>query len=648
MRSGTRWGAVFFACIAAPCLLVAGQTQTQKPPIFRATTNIIQTDVTVLDRDGRPVKGLTIDDFELYEDGERVDVLGFAEVNIPDASDGPSWMRDSSPDVRSALNGRVFLFLLDDVQVPYLMTRGRGFVHPEERLDAVKRIAEQFINRMGSEDVAAVICVYDKRCDQDFTNDRGRIRTAVANYNPKSIPPGHGPTPGKLSANMAESIAKYLSGATGRRRTIIYVTPSAPTRPIVWPPPSDGRGNPVMEMEDIQILATFQAAMRAGITVYSLNPNTLLELKDAPPDDPDVPESERSLRFSAPPRSLTAETGGFNITRPDQFADGVAQIFRETGSYYLLGYEPPTKKNTGYNMVGGLRELEIRVKRSELTVKSRRGYITTKADAPPKNPPAASTSALAGVLPKTDLPLRMSIAPFAAAGQPDALVVVTVGISEPDVTASVRDYIDVQVRAFTQSGKELAAVRSRVDARFASSRTGASVTEVVSELRLKPGVYSIRASAYSERMAESGSVYGDVEVPDFGKSPLAMSGVVLMTFPKPESVTPSPLTITLPTVPTTERDFSKSSIARAHVRVYQGGKMPVTPVSIRTTILDEKSKSMLDRTETIDVARFDANRSADVRVDIPVSQLSPGIHRLRIEAFAGAAVAHRDITFRVR
>ena len=643
MRSRTRWGAVFFAGIVASWSAFA---QNQKPPVFRATTNIVQTDVTVLDRDGRPVKGLTIDDFELYEDGEKVELLGFAEVDIPDASDGPSWLRDSSPDVRSALNGRVFLFLLDDANVPYLM--GRSMVHPTSRVAGVKRIADQFINRLGPEDVAAVLCVYDKRCDQDFTSDRDRLRTAVAKFNPKSIPPGYGPTPGKLSANMAESIAKYLNSASGRRRTIIYVTPQVPMRPAVWPPPSDGRGNPVMEMEDIQILATFQAAMRSGITVYSLNPNSLLSLKDAPPDDPDASDPDRGLRVNGRARTLSGETGGFDIQRPDQFEAGVNQIFRETGSYYLLGYEPPPKKNTGYNMVGGLRELEVRVKQTDLTVKSRRGYIAVEPPKPPKNPPAASTAAMSGVLPKTDLPLRVSIAPFAVPGQPEALVAVTVGITQPDTSASVRDYIDVQVRAFTQSGKEMAAVRSRVDARFAPTRTGSATTEIVSELRLKPGVYAVRASAYSERMGESGSVYADVEIPDFGKVPLALSGVVLMSYPKPESVTPTPLAIELPAVPTTERDFPKTSIARAHVRVYHGGKAPVTPVSIRSTILDEKSKNVLDRTETLEAEKFDANRSADARVDIPVSKLSPGMYRLRIEVFAGSAVTHRDVTFRVK
>jgi len=227
-------------------------------------------------------------------------------------------------------------------------------------------------------------------------------------------------------------------------------------------------------------------------------------------------------------------------------------------------------------------------------------------------------------------------------------VAVTVGISQPDVTASTRDYIDVQVRAFTQGGKEQAAVRSRVDARFAASRAGMSLTEVVSELRLKPGVYAIRASAYSERMAESGSVYANIEVPDFSKAPLMLSGVVLMAFPKSESVTPTPLSIQLPTVPTTDRDFVRSAIARAHVRIYQGRKAPLAPVSVRTSILDEKSVSKLDRKETLDESKFDANRAVDYRADIPISQLEPGLFRLRIEAWAGSATFYRDVHFRVK
>ena len=636
MRSFTSFAAS--TSLAVSCVLLSAQSQ--KPPTFRATTNIVQTDVTVLDKDGRPVKGLTIDDFELYEDGERVELLGFAEVNIPDAADAPSWMRDTTLDVTSALGGRVFLFLLDDAQMPYSMERGAGFIHPNERIAAVKRIAEQFINRMGPEDLAAVICVYDNRCDLDFTGDRSRIRAAIDKFNPKGAMKA-----AQVSANMAQSIAKYLQGQGSRRKTIIYVTQSEPVRPESYFPTSLGPGQGPLT---IQMVYTFRDAIKAGITVYSVNPTSMLDLKDAPPDDPDAPESDRTIRFSSRPRSLSRETGGFNISRSDQFAEGVTQIFRETGSYYLLGYEPPPKKDTGYNMITGLRELEVRVKRPGLTVKTHRGYVVMPEPKTPKNPPAESTSALAGVLPKTDLPLRVALSPFAIPGQVEALVAVTLGISEPVSGAQDRDYIDVQVRAFTQGGKERAATRVRVDARLAPNRSGDTLTEVVSELRLKPGVYQVRASAFSERMQAAGSVYANVEVPDFVKTPLALSGVLLMAFPKPESVTPTPLSMELPVAPTTQREFTRSSLVRGSVRVYQGVAQPLLPVTIRTTILDEHSKLVHDRSETLAVDRFGANRSSDVRIDVPLATLSPGLYRLRVEAFAESRLTHRDATFRIR
>jgi hypothetical protein len=398
----------------------------------------------------------------------------------------------------------------------------------------------------------------------------------------------------------------------------------------------------------MQAIEAFKEAMRAGITVYSLNPTSLLSLKDAPPDDPSSPEPDGKPTLRARPRTLSEETGGFHISNPRDFAAGVNQIFRETGSYYLLGYEPPKKKDTGHNMLGGLREIEVRVNRPDLTIKTHRGYITVKPPEVPKNPPAESTSALTGILPKTDLPLRIATAPFAIPGKPEALVAVTLGITQPAGDAAIRDYIDVQVRAFTTGGSERAAIRQRVDARFAPSRSGNSVTEVVSELKLKPGAYLIRASAFSERMGEAGSVYSDVVVPDFTKSPVSLSGILLMAFPKPESITPVPLSLALPVVPTTEREFGRGALVRGSARVYQGGKLAPADVRLRTTILDPKGATVVDRSETLAGDRFGADRSTDVRVDVPIATLSAGQHRLRIEAGSGGQLTLRDVVFTVR
>jgi hypothetical protein len=288
------------------------------------------------------------------------------------------------------------------------------------------------------------------------------------------------------------------------------------------------------------------------------------------------------------------------------------------------------------------------VKREGLTVKTRRGYIEAPPEKAPKNPPAESTSALAGVLPKTDLPLRVSAAPFAIPGKADVLVAVTLGITQPSSASQGRDYIDVQVRAFTTGGKERAAVRHRVDARLAPSRTGSSTTEVVSELVLKPGTYSIRASAFSERMGESGSVYADVVVPDFAKEPLALSGLLVMASPAPESATPIPLSLKLPVDPTTERSFTRTSLVRALVRVYQGGQQPLTAVTVKATIVGEKGNVVSDQSQSLPAERFSEGRSTDARVSVPVSTLEPGLFRLRVEAFAGSRIVFRDAHIRVR
>ena len=105
-------------------------------------------------------------------------------------------------------------------------------------------------------------------------------------------------------------------------------------------------------------------------------------------------------------------------------------------------------------------------------------------------------------------------------------------------------------------------------------------------------------------------------------------------------------------VPTTLREFVRSAIVRAHLRVYQGGKPELAAVTIRTTILDGSGAMVLDRSESLAADRFGPTRSADVRVDVPVNTLGPGAHRLRIEAMSeatsGGAPVHRDVQFVVR
>ena len=689
--------------LAIPALAwsIAAQTTTvpqQDPrPIFKARTDIVRIDVTVLGPDGKPVHGLTREEFTILEDGKPREILGFGEVNIPDASVMPAWYREVKPDVRSALNGRVLVFVLDDAQTQYCL-------EIESWVNTVKRITGEIIDRMGPQDVAAVICTYDNRCDQDFTTDHDRLKAAIAQFKPKEAFIGL-----RVSAGITQSIARYLKTEPGQRRSLIYVTPTMPIRPRCWapsspnpaacsdtsfippsrsvespavraavqqaaavpPPPSVGAaakrrssaacfpptipglswsGSAPLTAQ--QIIHTFEEAMRSGITVYGLSLWGLLPLGTEDPEDDlnggQPPPGANGLRFTAPERSLPAETGGFMITRPADLEDGVEQIIAETGSYYLLGFEPPAKVDTGYNMLDGFREIEVIVNRPGLTIKTKRGHIVPKPVKPDPKPPPPASAALMGILPKTDLPLSVTAAPFAIPGSSDALVAIGIGINAPAPERSRLEKLEVQARAFTQGGDQRAGVVHKIENLVTASGGPDSPYDVVVQLKLKPGVYALRCSADNTTLGLAGSVYADIEIPDFAKAPLSMSGVLLHAAPATPTVFgASDILAGLPMAPTTTRAFTTRHRVKAFLRVYQGSAVKVSPVEFTMHVLDEKGAKVYEQASTLASSLFATNRSADVTVEVPVRDFSPGLHLLRIETTANGVTARRDVTFRV-
>ena len=54
-------------------------------PVFRAGINFVRVDIIVTDDDGNPVTDLTIDDFEIFEDGEPQTIETFEQFLITPA-----------------------------------------------------------------------------------------------------------------------------------------------------------------------------------------------------------------------------------------------------------------------------------------------------------------------------------------------------------------------------------------------------------------------------------------------------------------------------------------------------------------------------------------------------------------------------------
>jgi hypothetical protein len=104
----------------------------------------------------------------------------------------------------------------------------------------------------------------------------------------------------------------------------------------------------------------------------------------------------------------------------------------------------------------------------------------------------------------------------------------------------------------------------------------------------------------------------------------------------------------IPVVPTTDRTFTTAGQVLAFLRVYEGGKSAIAPVTLRISILDSHDKAVFERTDTLTPDRFTTDRAADVKFDLPLTQLSEGPHVLTFQATSGKATASRDVMFVVR
>jgi VWFA-related protein len=165
---------VVAACV---CMALAGPLSGTNQPQFRAGVDLVHLDVSVLDNERRPVRGLTISDFEIFEDGKLQQTASFAAVDIPDTVEPSTpWMREVPSDTRrnDTLNDRrLFVMVIDDATAQVDIAA----------LKSTKLVARRFIERLGPSDLMAIVFTLDNRNAQDYTSDRARLLAAVDKFN---------------------------------------------------------------------------------------------------------------------------------------------------------------------------------------------------------------------------------------------------------------------------------------------------------------------------------------------------------------------------------------------------------------------------------------------------------------------------------
>ncbi len=395
------------AALPPPC---RHRPEQQEPPLFRAGVNVVEVDVRVFGRDGRFVRDLRLEDFEVRERGEtqRIEAVYLVEGSAT-ASTGvgpaPANTGESPP---PASTRQTWIFVFDTNH----LVPGAGFERAREAVAAfiktdfregdvggVVSAGKMANNRLSSvrEELAAAARAVKPNSDVrsrfiEMTREWPRLQDeyeaiSIAESNAdarqraivracsddpdacRRVPPDtavmekarHFQTMFENSAratlNTLSALASGLSRVAGPK-TIVFV--------------SEGF---VTERRETGLRQAVGHTTRAGGRVYAIDVRGLNRGRGAgiidQPTVNDEAGGPAQFDMSADgPNSLAVDTGGLMIRNQNNIGAALDAIAADSGTYYVLAYRP---SDTSFD--GKYRPVDVRVTRPGVQVRARRGYL---------------------------------------------------------------------------------------------------------------------------------------------------------------------------------------------------------------------------------------------------------------------------------
>jgi hypothetical protein len=362
---------------------------------------------------------------------------------------------------------------------------------------------------------------------------------------------------------------------------------------------------------------------------------------------------------------IATATGGFALNSSNSFDEAFNRIVQENSTYYVLGFSSTNERRDGRN-----RKLEVRVKRPGLTVRSRTGYMAPLRNERPPAPAKPSANVSAGVaealrstVAVNGLPVRVFAAPFKGSSR-DATIVAAVevdasqlGLVEKDGThvgALEVSYFSMDMKnKFYPGQTQTARLTLKPETFDQVMKTG---IRVMIETTLPPGRYQMRIAAGGQQQSKSGSVVYDIDVPDFTKDQLAMSGVAIGSAATARIMTMSQKTAFASSLPgniTSTREFAPGDTLGIYAEVYETVKNATSHTVTLTAQLRPEGGTVVravsdERSSTeLQGARGGYGFSAQ----LPLTDVTPGLYVIHVEARANTGdrpTVSKDVQIRVR
>jgi hypothetical protein len=242
------------------------------------------------------------------------------------------------------------------------------------------------------------------------------------------------------------------------------------------------------------------------------------------------------------------------------------------------------------------------------------------------------------VLPATDLALKMFATPLPSVGRKETRMAITMQIhgdrdAMRDPDGKYRDVLHMLTMALDLRTKKLTkTIIKRERDVMLTPVAGAAihddiVYQIVSEWELPPGRYQLRTTVDSARMHKAGAVYLVCDVPDYNKSPVALSGLVVGLADATHHVVDGTAIEhqLMPIEPVLERVFHASDVLRLSYDVWR--KKADDQVSTQLVLMDDAKHFVRQGAQSVPISA-----TGHVDVQVPLTGLAPGPYVLAIAA----------------
>ncbi|MGH9473059.1 MAG: VWA domain-containing protein [Terriglobales bacterium] len=661
--------AAVVAAMAAGAQAPARQSSQPKPYEISVTSALVVVNVTVRDRHGALVQGLTKDDFRITEDGkpQTISTFDFEHViSTPPAAPQPPAVETASaprppslpapqtrlPAPEAARDRRLIVLFFDLTSM-----------QPDDVDHAVAAARRYVARQMAPADLVAVVSLGTSlQVNLDFTADRALLDRVLGSLNgpvgegfeagSTGSAEGTADTGGSFNPDdteynifdtdrelaALESLGQMLGGIR-QRKSLIYF--------------SAGLTRTGIENQSVLRAAT-DSLVKNNVAVYPLDIRGLqalpaggeaqsASLRGVSAFSGAATRNALASNFGSQETltTLAGDTGGQAFLDSNDFSRVFTRVQQDTEAYYVLGYHSTDRRQDGR-----FRRIKVQCLRPGVKLDYRAGYFASKdyRHFTREDKARQIQDELDAPLPDTNLPIYLAAGYFRL--NPFRYFV-PVSIAVPGAVIPFRSdksadtaSLDIAGVVRTPDGESVGELRHTLNLKLASGAIRGKNLQYDTGFILGPGRYDLRVVVRENQSGLIGSFETQLDLPDLrgpapgaGPAQLPMSSVLVGSqIAAVKGGADNPLAWKgKQVVPNVTRVFAGDQHLYIYYEVYDAGSRKA-PAQLLSNV--EFLRDGVVRYQSAEVSRRGVNdparQAAVFELDVPLAKLPPGLYTCQV------------------